>query len=85
MFKHVYNPLLNVILSIHVVVVEQTVLFIFLHVDVNVVQVFFIQHRHVLVLNNVQMRVLSNLVIPVHRRIQLDVVMEHFVQNKIVF
>jgi hypothetical protein len=60
-----------------VVVVEMIVEVLFQHVDVNVDQVFIIQHQIVLMLNNVQIHVLANLVMHVHQQIQLDVVMEH--------
>ena len=46
-YKHVYNPLHNVMLSIHKDVVEVLVQVIFLPVDVNVVRVFTIRHRDV--------------------------------------
>jgi hypothetical protein len=68
----------------HVVVVEMNVQIIFQHVDVNVAQVFTMQYPIVLMLNNVQILVLANLVMHVHRQIQSDVVMVHIVQNEIV-
>jgi hypothetical protein len=65
--------------------VEVNVQVIFQHADVNVVQVFIIQQQVVVLLNNVQIRVLVNLVLHAHQQIQSAVVMEHIVQNEIDF